>query len=188
MRWSRTADKASSASEASATSHTASIGVREAASEEVALDSEFPCYGLPRIVGNSAALQRVLGMVRLVAPTNATVLLCGETGTGKELIAEAIHKCSDRATGPFVKLNCAAMPAGLLESELFGPERGAFTGSVNSHVGGFAVADPGTLFLHEIWDMPLALQPKLLPVLQELSLEALGNTRTKPPYFPLLSA
>src|SRR5260370_81278 len=123
MRWSRMAAKASWASEASAINHTASFGVGEAASEEVALDSEFPCSGLPRIVGNSAALQRVLGMVRLVAPTNATVLICGETGTGKELIAEAIHRCSDRATGPFVKVNCAAIPAGLLESQLVGHER-----------------------------------------------------------------
>src|SRR5260370_39087715 len=107
--------EASWASEAPTINHTASFGVGEGASEEVALDGELRCSGLPRIVGNSAALQRVLGMVRLVAPTNATVLICGETGTGKELIAEAIHKFSDHAAGPFVKVNCAAIPAGLLE-------------------------------------------------------------------------
>jgi formate hydrogenlyase transcriptional activator len=172
------AAKASWASKASAINHTASFGVGEAASEEVALDREFPCYGLPRIVGNSAALQRVLGMVRLVAPTNATVLICGETGTGKELIAEAIHKCSDRATGPFVKLNCAAIPAGLLESELFGHERGAFTGAIARRVGRVELASRGTLFLDEIGEMPLELQPKLLRVLQEREFERLGDSRT----------
>jgi formate hydrogenlyase transcriptional activator len=172
------AAKASWASEAPAINHTASFRVGEAASEEVALDGELPCSGLPRIVGNSAALQRILGIVRLVAPTNATVLIHGETGTGKELIAEALHKCSDRATGPFVKVNCAAIPAGLLESELFGHERGAFTGAVARRVGRVELASRGTLFLDEIGEMPLELQPKLLRVLQEGEFERLGDSRT----------
>ena len=172
------ATEASWASEAPAINHTASFGVGEGASEEVALDGELPCSGLPRIVGNSAALQRVLGMVRLVAPTNATVLICGETGTGKELIAEAIHKFSDRATGPFVKVNCAAIPTGLLESELFGHERGAFTGAIARRVGRVELASRGTLFLDEIGEMPLELQPKLLRVLQEREFERLGDSRT----------
>src|ERR1700681_4905289 len=134
--------------------------------------------GLPKIVGNSAALQRVLGMVRLVGPTDATVLIQGETGTGKELIAEAIHQCSDRASGPFVKVNCAAIPAGLLESELFGHERGAYTGAFTRSIGRFERADKGTLFLDEIGDLPLELQPKILRVLQERQFERLGGTAT----------
>src|SRR5467141_1521632 len=114
------------------------------------------------IIGNSAALQRVLGMVQIVAPTDATVLINGETGTGQELIAEAIHKCSDRSSGPFVKVNCAAIPACLLESELFGHERGAYTGAFTRSIGRFERANRGTLFLDEIGDLPLELQPKLL--------------------------
>src|SRR5260370_19474408 len=172
------AAKACWASEAPAINHTAPFGVGEAASEEVALNGEFPCSGLPRIVGNSAALQRVLGIVRLVAPTNATVLIHGETGTGKELIAEAIHKCSDRATGPFVKLNCAAIPAGLTDSELFGHERGAFTGAIARRIGRFELASRGTLFLDEIGEIPLELQPKLLRVLQEREVGGLRDPRT----------
>jgi formate hydrogenlyase transcriptional activator len=136
------------------------------------------CNGLPRIVGNSAALQRVLGMVRIVSPTDATVLINGETGTGKELIAEAIHKCSNRSNGPFVKVNCAAIPAGLLESELFGHERGAFTGAVARSVGRFERANGGTLFLDEIGDLPVELQPKILRVIQERQFERLGSTTT----------
>jgi formate hydrogenlyase transcriptional activator len=128
-----------------------------------------------RIVGNSAALRRVLDMVQVVAPTDATVLVNGETGTGKELIAEAIHKCSERSKGPFVKVNCAAIPAGLLESELFGHERGAFTGAVARAIGRFERANRGTLFLDEIGDLPLELQPKLLRVLQERQFERLGG-------------
>jgi transcriptional regulator with GAF, ATPase, and Fis domain len=141
-------------------------------------DNELRGNGLPRIVGNSGALQRVLEMVRMVAPTDATVLIKGETGTGKELIAEAIHKCSDRSKGPFVKVNCAAIPAGLLESELFGHERGAFTGAVARGIGRFERANGGTLFLDEIGDLPLELQPKILRVIQERQFERLGSATT----------
>src|SRR6266851_4907303 len=114
------------ASEAPAVNQSASFEIEDTTSAKLAVNSNELCVsGLPRIVGNSAALRRVLGMARIVAPTNATVLINGETGTGKELIAEVIHNCSDRSNGPFVKVNCAAIPAGLLESELFGHERGA---------------------------------------------------------------
>jgi formate hydrogenlyase transcriptional activator len=139
---------------------------------------ELAGTGLPRIIGNSDALRRVLGMVRIVAPTDATVLIQGETGTGKELIAEAIHKYSDRSNGPFVKVNCAAIPAGLLESELFGHERGAYTGAVARGIGRFERANRGTLFLDEIGDLPLELQPKLLRVIQERLFERLGGAAT----------
>src|SRR5260370_37255402 len=142
--------------------------IEDATSAKVGLDSNELCgIGLPRIVGNSAALRRVLGMVRVVAPTDATVLIQGDTGTGKELIPQAIHKCSDRANCPFVKVNCAAIPAGLLESELFGHERGAYTGAVARGIGRFERAHRGTLFLDDIVDLPLELQPKLLRVMQE---------------------
>src|ERR1700758_735827 len=141
-------------------------------------DNALPDARLPRIIGESAALQRVLAMVRVVAPTGATVLISGETGTGKELIAEAIHKCSHRSNGPFVKVNCAAIPAGLLESELFGHERGAYTGAVTRSVGRFERANRGTLFLDEIGDLPLELQPKILRVMQERQFERLGGIAT----------
>src|SRR5260370_33517429 len=130
-------------------------------------NSQHRDNGLPRIIGNSAALHRILRMVDVVGPTDATVLIQGETGTGKELIAEAIHKCSDRAAGPFVKVNCAAIPSGLLESELFGHERGAFTGALARNIGRFERANGGTLLLDEIGDLPIEVQPKLLRVLQE---------------------
>src|ERR1700680_3574232 len=130
------------------------------------------------IIGNSAALQQVLDLVRVVAPTEATVLIQGETGTGKELIAEAIHKCSDRSSGPFVRVNCAAIPAGLRESELFGHERGAYTGAIARSIGRFERAHRGTLFLDEIGDLPLEVQPKLLRVMQEKQFERLGGAAT----------
>ena len=145
---------------------------------KVAVNNEVAVNSWPRIVGNSAALQRVLGMVQTVAPTDATVLIKGETGTGKELIAEAVHKGSERANGPFVKINCAAIPAGLLESELFGHERGAYTGAVTRSIGRFERAHRGTLFLDEIGDLPLELQPKILRVLQERQFERLGGAAT----------
>ena len=130
------------------------------------------------IIGNSPALEFVLSQVERVAPTDSTVLILGETGTGKELIARAVHNISPRCGRPFVKLNCAAIPFDLLESELFGHERGAFTGAFAQKIGRFEMADKGTLFLDEIGDIPLALQPKLLRVLQEQEFERLGSGRT----------
>ncbi len=131
-----------------------------------------------RIIGNSAALESVLEQVEQVAPTGSTVLIEGETGTGKELIAHAIHNASQRFGRPFIKLNCAAIPLDLLESELFGHEKGAFTGAIAQKIGRFETADQGTLFLDEVGDIPPALQPKLLRVLQEQEFERLGSGRT----------
>jgi len=131
------------------------------------------------IVGESAALKRALGQVELAAPASTTVLLLGETGTGKELFARAIHNLSPRRDRTFVKINCAAIPSGLLESELFGHERGAFTGAINQKIGRFELAHRGTLFLDEAGDIPLELQPKLLRVLQEQEFERLGGNRTQ---------
>jgi formate hydrogenlyase transcriptional activator len=130
------------------------------------------------IIGNSAALRKVLRQVEAVAPTGSTVLIYGETGTGKELIARAVHNLSDRRSNAFVKLNCAAIPTGLLESELFGHERGSFTGAVTQRIGRFELASSGTIFLDEVGEIPLDLQPKLLRVLQEKEFERLGSSRT----------
>jgi formate hydrogenlyase transcriptional activator len=141
--------------------------------EENRVECEFE-----QIIGHSPALRSVLAEVKRVAPTDSTVLVLGETGTGKELIAHATHNLSPRCGRPFVKLNCAAIPFDLLESELFGHEKGAFTGAVAQKIGRFEMADKGTLFLDEIGDIPLALQPKLLRVLQEREFERLGSGRT----------
>jgi len=131
-----------------------------------------------QVIGNSPALEAVLEQVERVAPTDSTVIIQGETGTGKELIAHAIHNLSSRCGRPFVRLNCAAIPLDLLESELFGHEKGAFTGAIAQKIGRFELADKGTLFLDEIGDIPPALQPKLLRVLQEQEFERLGSNRT----------
>jgi formate hydrogenlyase transcriptional activator len=141
-----------------------------------------------RIIGNSAALECVLDQVELVAPTDSTVLIEGETGTGKELIAHAIHNASQRCGRAFIKVSCAAIPLDLLESELFGHEKGAFTGAIAQEIGRFEMADKGTLFLDEVGDMPLVLQPKLLRVLQEQEFERLGSGRTHKVDFRLVAA
>ncbi len=147
--------------------------------ENVYLEEEVRAENnLGDIVGENAALRRVLKEVETVAPTDSTVLIRGETGTGKELIARALHELSPRKARTFVKLNCAAMPTGLLESELFGHEKGAFTGAISQKVGRFELAHQGTLFLDEVGDIPPELQPKLLRVLQEQEFERLGGTRT----------
>src|SRR5246127_3735588 len=142
----------------------------------------------PRIVGTSAALESVLDQVEQVASTDSTVLIEGETGTGKELIAHAIHNASQRVGRAFIKINCAAIPLDLLESELFGHEKGAFTGAIAQKIGRFEMADKGTLFLDEVGDIPPALQPKLLRVLQEQEFERLGSGRTHQVDVRLVSA
>ena len=147
--------------------------------EKVYLEDEIRSeMNFEAIVGNSAALRRVLRQVEAVAPTGSTVLIHGETGTGKELIARAVHNLSQRHSGPFVKLSCAAIPTGLLESELFGHEKGAYTGAVSQRTGRFELASEGTIFLDEVGEIPLELQPKLLRVLQEREFERLGSSRT----------
>ena len=152
----------------------------ESLTEEMCAEDEMSLIaGFEGIVGQSAALREVLQQVDMVAPTDSTVLLLGETGTGKELIARAIHDRSFRKTRPLVKVNCAAIPSGLLESELFGHERGAYTGAMTQRIGRLEMADQGSLFLDEIGDIPLELQPKLLRVLQEREFERLGSTVTR---------
>lgn len=141
-------------------------------------DHGSPPRKFEQLIGSSPALEEVLEQVQRVAPTGSTVLIQGETGTGKELIARAIHNISSRCGRPFIKLNCAAIPLDLLESELFGHEKGAFTGAIAQKLGRFEMADQGTLFLDEVGDIPPALQPKLLRVLQEQEFERLGSSRT----------
>src|SRR5213078_4037332 len=149
------------------------------AQEKLYLEEEIRSeMNFEQIVGSSAALKHVLQLVETVAASDSTVLLLGDTGTGKELIARAIHDRSRRKERTFVKLNCAAIPTGLLESELFGHEKGAFTGAIIQKMGRFELAHGGTLFLDEVGDIPLELQPKLLRVLQEQEFERLGSTRT----------
>ncbi len=150
------------------------------AEEKLYLEEEIRTeFNFEEIIGESPALKRALAQVELAAPAGTTVLLLGETGTGKELFARAIHNLSPRRDRTFVKVNCAAIPSGLLESELFGHERGAFTGAINQKIGRFELADRGTLFLDEVGDLPLELQPKLLRVLQEQEFERLGGNRTQ---------
>jgi formate hydrogenlyase transcriptional activator len=151
--------------------------------EEIRVEHNFE-----EVVGNSSKLKEVLEGIEIVAPTDSTVLVLGETGTGKELVARAIHNRSSRRGQPFVKINCAAIPSGLLESELFGHEKGAFTGAIAQKIGRFELAHKGTLFLDEVGDIPLELQPKLLRVLQEQEFERLGSTRTQRVDVRLLAA
>ena len=147
--------------------------------EKLYLEDEIRSeQGFEEIIGRSAAIRAVLHKIETVAPTDSTVLICGETGTGKELVARAIHERSPRHSNAFVKLNCAAIPTGLLESELFGHEKGAFTGAIMQRIGRFELANRGTAFLDEIGEIALELQPKLLRVLQEREFERLGSTRT----------
>jgi PAS domain S-box-containing protein len=159
------------------------------AEEKLYLEQEIDTeLGFGEIVGRSKALQAVMKDVRTVATTDATVLLLGETGTGKEMVARANHRASKRCEAAFIKINCAAIPSGLLESELFGNERGAFTGALNRKIGRFELADNGTLFLDEIGEIPLELQPKLLRVLQDQQFERLGGVQTLKVNFRLIAA
>jgi formate hydrogenlyase transcriptional activator len=149
------------------------------AEEKLYLEEEIRTeHNFEEVIGESVALKRALSQVETVAPTDSTVLVLGETGTGKEVIARAIHNLSRRRDGTFVKINCAAIPTGLLESELFGHEKGAFTGAIAQKIGRFELAHQGTLFLDEVGDIPVELQPKLLRVLQEKEFERLGGTHT----------
>ena len=159
------------------------------AQEKVYLEDEIRSeMHFEQIIGNSSALKQVLQLVETVAPSDSTVLLLGETGTGKELIARAIHDRSRRKDRTFVKLNCAAIPTGLLESELFGHEKGAFTGAITQRIGRMEVADHGTLFLDEVGDIPIEIQPKLLRALQEQEFERLGSTQTRKVNVRLIAA
>jgi formate hydrogenlyase transcriptional activator len=171
----------------------ASEALREAkkklTEEKLYLEQEIDAeLGFGEIIGKSQALQAVMENVGKVAASDATVLLLGETGTGKELVARALHRLSRRASNSFIKLNCAAIPSGLLESELFGNEKGAFTGAVSKKLGRLELADKGTLFLDEIGEISLALQPKLLRVLQDHEFERLGGTQTLKVDFRLIAA
>src|SRR5215469_2763486 len=159
------------------TMHMQEISVGESYSRVADIRQRMGSLGV-EMVGSSLAFERALELMEIVAPTDSTVLILGETGTGKELIARAVHNLSARCGRPFIKVNCAAIPFDLLESELFGHEKGAFTGAFAQKIGRFEMADTGTLFLDEIGDMPLALQPKLLRVLQEQEFERLGSGRT----------
>jgi PAS domain S-box-containing protein len=159
------------------------------ATEKLYLEDEIRSEpNFEEIVGESAALKQVLNQARIVAPSDATVLILGETGTGKELVARAIHRMSSRKNGNFIKLNCAAIPTGLLESELFGHEKGAFTGAISQKIGRLELADKGTLFLDEVGEIPSEIQPKLLRVLQDQEFERLGSTRTIKVDIRLISA
>jgi len=163
--------------------------LRRSEEEKRYLEEELTTtHGFDEIIGESPGLKRVLRQVEQVAPTHATVLILGETGTGKELIARAIHSLSPRHAGAFVRLNCSAIPSGLLESELFGHEKGAFTGAITQKIGRLELAHEGTLFLDEIGDLPLELQPKILRALQEKEFERLGSTRTIPVNVRLVAA
>jgi len=157
--------------------HMQEISVGESYSRVADIRQRLGSLGV-EMVGSSLAFEQALELVEIVAPTDSTVLILGETGTGKELIARAVHNLSARCGRPFIKVNCAAIPFDLLESELFGHEKGAFTGAFAQKIGRFEMADTGTLFLDEIGDMPLALQPKLLRVLQEQEFERVGSGRT----------
>ena len=157
--------------------------------EKVYLEEEIRSeYRFGEIIGTSPALRHVLEQIQTAAPTDSTVLIQGETGTGKELVARALHQLSHRSHGTFVKLNCSAIPAGLLESEMFGHEKGAFTGALSQRLGRVELAHKGTLFLDEVADLPLELQPKLLRVLQDGQFERLGNSRTLTSQFRLIAA
>src|SRR6202162_6152337 len=165
--------------EAPAVNHSVSIEIEDEALAKIGLDSnELYGSGLPRMVGNSAALRRVLGIVGFVAPTDATVLINGETGTGKELVARAVHKRSLRAGRAFVSVNCAALAPSLISSELFGHEKGAFTGASQRRLGRFEMADGGTIFLDEVGELPPDTQVALLRVLQEREFERVGGAQT----------
>lgn len=157
--------------------------------EKVYLEEEIRSeHRFGEIIGSSPALRHVLEQIQTAAPTDSTVLIQGETGSGKELVARALHQLSRRSQGTFVKLNCSAIPAGLLESEMFGHEKGAFTGALTQRLGRVELADRGTLFLDEVADLPLELQPKLLRVLQDGQFERLGNSRTMSSEFRLIAA
>jgi formate hydrogenlyase transcriptional activator len=169
--------------------HRPSVQSAIAVEEKVYLGEEFRSEtGFELIIGHSSALRHVLQLVETVAPNNSTVLLLGETGTGKELIARAIHERSRRKQRTFAKLNCAAIPTGLLESELFGHERGAFTGAITQKIGRLELADQGTLFMDEVGDIPIEIQPKLLRALQEREFERLGSTHTRKVNIRLVAA